>query len=580
MTNQLNYKKLKPQHRKILHFSLFSCVILLQVMVIVFWYNEKTNETKTLKTFDAIFTSNKITQFTSKINNSFINSQEHFNQYVNYGDKGALAQYSSSLDEMRGLIDSLGLITEKNKLFKRILTKNNKAQADITTLNATISAILERQINPNLDNTSNLFQFNKFKYDSILNSIKIDSETKTDSVVHKGLFSRIGSALAGKSDLQKERSKITVTMKYKDKVSSGSIEDQIKDLFLTTNNYYKNEFNNLKKTFVNLKNKNLKIIALNNELLQLSERVITNYSASASTLQANNQKDLLDQYKSRKIVRNYTIILLIVLMFIISMILINYTRLAFEYEKRLTNTQNQIRENLNFKNRIVSMISHDIRSPLNLIAIYSKKISASIKDDKIKENFDAIEFTTNSLLVLTNQILEYSRNEHHKLELKISKFNLKNEIDKIISSMTPLIENKGNKIELNSNLSPDCQVYSDAIKIHQLFYNMIGNANKFTDKGVIKITVDAETISDTAINLKIQIQDNGIGIAENDLKNIFNSYYQGTISEKVNDLGVGLGLNLCREIIELFGGTIDVQSKEGKGTTFKFNLIVDHTLKK
>ena len=74
--------------------------------------------------------------------------------------------------------------------------------------------------------------------------------------------------------------------------------------------------------------------------------------------------------------------------------------------------------------------------------------------------------------------------------------------------------------------------------------------------------------------------DSTIASAENDLKNIFNSYYQGTISEKVNDLGVGLGLNLCREIIELFGGTIDVQSKEGKGTTFKFNLIVDHTLKK
>ena len=448
METKFNYKKLKPENRRFLHFGLLACVIILQIIVVVFWYNEKSIETKTLKTFDSISASNKITQFTNKINGSFISSQEHFNQYINLDDKESLTHYTSSLSEMGTLIDSLSLITKNNEEFKKILAKNSQAKADIVALNAIINSILERQINPNLDNVSNLFKFNKFNYDSILNSIKIDSETKKDSVVHKGLFSRIGNALAGKSDLQKERSKITVTMKFKDKVTSGSIEDQIKGLFLTTNKYYENEFKNLKKTFSNLKNKNLKVVALNNELLKLSENVITNYSNAASLLQANNQKDLLDQYKSHKTVRNYTIILLILLMFVISIILFNFTYLAFAYEKRLIIANNQIHESLNFKNRIVTMISHDIRSPLSMIAIYSKKISSSIKDNKIKENFNAIEFTTNSLLLLTNQILEYSKNEHQKIEIKPSEFNLKNEIENTISSITPLIENNGNKIKL------------------------------------------------------------------------------------------------------------------------------------
>ncbi len=579
METKFNYKKLKTENRRLLHFGLLACVIILQIMVIVYWYNEKSNETKTLKSFDTISATNKIFQFTNKINKSFINSQEHFNEYVNQGNKTSLTQYTSELNEMGILIDSLDLITKNNEKFKKILAQNNQAQADVIALNLTINSILERQIKPNLDNTSKLFKFNKFRYDSILNSIKIDSETKIDSVVHKGLFSRIGNALAGKSDLQKERSKITITMKYKDKVSSGTIEDEIKDLFLTTNKYYENEFKNLKKTFTSLKTKNLKIITLNNELLKLSENVITNYNSSANLLQDNNQKEIQDQYKSHKTVRNYTIIGLILLMFIISIILFNFTRLAFEYEKRLTIAQNKIRESLNFKNRIVSMISHDIRSPLSMIAIYSKKISSSITDNKIKENFDAIEFTTNSLLLLTNQILEYSKNEHQKIELKPYKFNLKNEIDKTISSMSPLIENKGNKIVLKSNLNPDCEVYSDATKIHQLFYNIIGNANKFTDNGLLSVTIDSEEASEHKINLKVQIQDNGMGIAENDLKNIFESYYQGTVSEKVNDLGVGLGLNLCKEIIELFEGKIDVQSTEGKGSTFKFNLILEQQQK-
>jgi signal transduction histidine kinase len=575
MEDKFTYKKLKPEHRKFIHFGLLACVVILQAMVILYWYNERSHETKTLKTFDAISASNKVDHFTNEINNSFINSQVHFNEYVNQGDKESLTHYSSKLNEMSVLIDSLSLMTKNNDQFKKLLAKNNQAQAEIIALNTTINSILERQINPNSDNVSNLFNFNKFKYESILNSIKIESETKKDSVVRKGLFSRIGNALAGKSDLQKERSKITVTMKYKDKVSSGSIEDQIKDLFLTTNNYYENEFKNLKKTFANIKNKNLKAIALNNELLKLSKNVIKNYNNSASILRANNQKDLQDQYKSHTNVRNYTIMGLILLMFVISILLFNFTRLAFEYEKRLTIAQNQIRESLNFKNRIVSMISHDIRSPLNMISIYSKKISSSIKDINIKENFEAIEFTTNSLLLLTNQILEYSKNENVKMKLKPTRFNLKSEIDKTISSMAPLIENKGNQIELKSNLNPNCFVYSDSVKIQQLFYNLIGNANKFTDNGLLSITIDSEQSSEQTINLKVLIQDNGIGIAESDLKNIFKSYYQGTVSEKVNDLGVGLGLNLCKEIIELFEGNINVQSIEGKGTKFEFNLILE-----
>mgnify|MGYP006151537285 FL=1 len=86
--------------------------------------------------------------------------------------------------------------------------------------------------------------------------------------------------------------------------------------------------------------------------------------------------------------------------------------------------------------------------------------------------------------------------------------------------------------------------------------------------------MDLEKTSDKQVNLKIEIEDSGIGIAKNDLKNIFELYYQGTVSGKVNDLGVGLGLNLCKEIVELFGGKIDVQSEEGKGTTIIFNLFI------
>ena len=248
--------------------------------------------------------------------------------------------------------------------------------------------------------------------------------------------------------------------------------------------------------------------------------------------------------------------------------------MAFKYEKILTTAQTQIRQSLNFKNRIMGMISHEIRSPLSIISIYSKMIGSSVKDPEIKETFESIQFTTNSLLLLANQILEYSKDENQSPKLKNKNFYLKSEITQIISSMSSLVETKGNKIEVNSNLISDYEVYSDATKIHQLFYNIIGNANKFTKDGLISITIDLQNVKDKDLNLKVIIQDNGIGISENDLKNIFELYYQGIVSGKVNDLGVGLGLNLCKEIVELFGGEISIQSEEGNGTKVVFNLIL------
>ena len=99
--------------------------------------------------------------------------------------------------------------------------------------------------------------------------------------------------------------------------------------------------------------------------------------------------------------------------------------MAFEYEQKIVHAQEKITESLNFKNRIIGMMSHEIRSPLTILSIYSQKISASIQDLTLKDTFKSIQFTTNSLLVLSNQILEYSKDEKYRLELRPKNFHLK-----------------------------------------------------------------------------------------------------------------------------------------------------------
>ncbi|MFH6945814.1 ATP-binding protein [Flavobacterium sp. FlaQc-50] len=557
-----------------MHYTLIACVIFLQITAIVIWYNESSNDSEMSKTMNSMDSLNRITHFTNNINNSFVDSQKSFNNYSIYKDKESLNAYTASLNDISRLIDSLSLITKDNKEFMKVLQEKNQSEHSVESLKSSIDSIIESQVNPDKNNLSRPFKLNKFEYKKILDSIKTDSYMTIDSVSKKGLFSRLGAALAGKVDIQKEQLKITVTMKYNNKIVTGSIEEQFANLFNTTNKYYENQFINLKKSFDNLKDQEAKLKRFNNELLNLEAEVMPHYNNSLKVLQDNTQKQLQKQYDSNKIVRNYTIAILILLMFIISLVLFGFTRLAFQYEKRLTMAQLKIHESLNFKNRIMGMVSHEIRSPLSIISIYSKMIGSSIKDPEIKDTFKSIQFTTNSLLLLANQILEYSKDENYAPKLNKKKFHLKEEIHQIVNSMTSLVESKGNKIEVNSNLILELDVDSDAAKIHQLFYNIIGNANKFTENGLIKVKIDLERTSDKKVNLKVEIEDSGIGIAKNDLKNIFELYYQGTVSDKVNNLGVGLGLNLCKEIVELFNGKIDVQSEEGKGTKIIFNLLI------
>ena len=553
-------KQLKFEHRKIVHYALLAAIILLQIIAIITWYNE----TKLSEAFDQMAAAGRV----NGINSSIVKSQNHFNNYIARQDEGSLQQYTAALQEVSDMVANLPINASDEKAQKALHYKKQQLQNEIRRAKAAVDSIVNKHLGGN--GLSNEFKFNEFETSKFLDDIKTDSYIKVDSGTHKGLFSRLGDAIANRKNVQKEYVNTVVTMQYKDKLKTGTVEQQMANAVAITNEYYAKEFARLKKSFSSLRGNDLKLMELNNELLALGQSLVSEYAAPAQS----NLKQVEDQYQANKTVRSLSIVFLILLMLFVSLILFGFTRMSFEYEKQLTLAQEKIRQSLNFKNRITGMISHEIRSPLSIISMYSKKAGSSANEPELKETFKSIEFTTNSLLLLSNQILEYSKEENHEMELKPKNINLKTEIYQTVLSMTSLAESKGNALRISSNLKEDDLVYSDTAKIHQLFYNLIGNANKFTENGYIDVDINLESISDFEKNLKVVISDNGIGIAENDLNNIFDSYYQGTVSEKVNDLGVGLGLNICKEIIELFDGQISIESTPGKGTQVKFNLIV------
>ena len=560
----------KFEQRKAIHYTLLSAIILLQLLVVATWYNE----TRLSEAFNKMATADSVLSNSNKVNFALIGSQQHFNDYIANKDEAALARYAQKLDEADSLMTALGRTINGNPDFTRLMRRKDSIASQLSTLNAAIDSIVDGHIGGHGGDFPNRFALQDFGSKKILDDIETKTYVNVKEAQRKGFFSRIADAFSGKTAVKKEYINTVVKIKYNDKVITGDIEKQIGTAMQLSESHYQREFERLKQNFSNVRQSDLALMRINNQLLALTGRLAAAYNESG--LLPNNGNDARSQYASARTIRNYSIVLIVLLMLVISFILFKFTRMAFDYEKRLRDAQEKISRSLAFKNRITGMISHEIRSPLHILSLYSRKARERTKDEASKELFRDIEFTTQSLLMLSQQILEYSKDENRPLTLTEKPFNLKLELQNVIESLETMAQTKGNRINVQFNLV-EYEVTSDAAKIHQLFYNIVGNANKFTERGSISIVITAQKVTDFEVDLSVVVSDNGLGIAPQELAHIFDSYYQGTVSREVSNLGVGLGLNICREIVELFGGKIDITSKENKGTTVTFNLVLART---
>ena len=567
----LNFNKLKFEKRKRIHFLLIGFIVFLQFLISVTWINENYNESIIKEINNKLILSDSLAE-NSKVANFYLyESQNNFQKYLSDKDTLYLSKYYKSLNAMNKNIYEIA--NSKNKEFINILNAQYKFKNSVENIRMKIDSLINIQLEISYSNNQE-FILNKFDYDDVLNSINIESNTKIDSVKKKGLFGRLGTAISGKTDIQKEKSDVLITMRYGKNVSTGNIEEQIEKLFINTNQYYQKEFLKLKLNFNELKNKDLKLNQTNERIVKLSNELLKKIEVSTKKYNLLYKEKFNNQSSFNKKVKTFSFILLLVIMIILTFILVFFTKLAFDYEKKIIQAKSKLDQNLTFKNRIIGMISHEIRSPLSIISLISRRLVLDVKDDKIKDQFKSIDFTTNSLILLSNQVLEFSKNENRKPELNFQRFEIKNELNKIITSLSPLLENKGNNLDYECIEGEGIFVESDLVKLHQLFYNIIGNANKFTNDGVIKVKFSLKVKNDDNFILNAEISDNGIGINQADIENIFDNYYQGLKLDNVSDIGVGLGLSLCKEIIELFEGNIEIQSKENEGTIVSFYLIL------
>jgi PAS domain S-box-containing protein len=227
------------------------------------------------------------------------------------------------------------------------------------------------------------------------------------------------------------------------------------------------------------------------------------------------------------------------------------------------------------KSAFLASMSHEIRTPMNAILGFSQLMMRDQGLTPVQtKHLQTINRSGEHLLALINDILEISKIEAGRSTLNPVPFDLNSMLDEI-SMMFRLRADEKNLRCLVNRVGdlPDC-VVGDENKLRQVFINLIGNALKFTRKGGISVRVGIKTRSGKALRLMAEVEDTGMGIAEDEIKKLFKPFEQ-TASGKKIQTGTGLGLAISREFIRLMGGEITVSSQVGKGSIFRFEINIE-----
>lgn len=256
-------------------------------------------------------------------------------------------------------------------------------------------------------------------------------------------------------------------------------------------------------------------------------------------------------------------------------ILHNITK-EIEYEQKLIEAKNNAEEIAKAKSQFLSIMSHEIRTPLNVIVGIVEYLLKNNPDKNIYDDLILLKTSSEHLLNIVNDILDYSKIEAKKFKLNLKIFSLKEFIKKTIYILKSQTDQK--ELIFESNLDPNLPEYviSDELRLNQVLINILSNALKFTEKGKIEMNVLVQEKKNSKVLILFQIKDTGIGIPQNMLNYIFEPFTQIEQNPSRKAYGTGLGLTITKKIIEMLEGEIKIKSEVNQGTTI--NIIIPFSI--
>ncbi|MDX6182307.1 ATP-binding protein [Flavobacterium sp. Fl-77] len=361
--------------------------------------------------------------------------------------------------------------------------------------------------------------------------------------------------LSKKSSDLKQKSKIllAISQYYKD-------QKEYQNAF-----HYLHEYYVVEKYILKLKNNNLN----SEEYKTLKDNELK---------RKNEEKIQIKTYRYSKLIS----ILAIALISILSLlslalyknnIIRNQSNLLLrEKNKELILAKNKAEEASKARSEFLSTVSHELRTPLNAINGITHLLLEENPNPSQLKYLESLKFSGNYLTNFINEILEINKIDSTKIEIENIGFNLKMLLVNIQRSLEELAAANKNNFNLEIDEAIPDHLIGDPTKISQIIMNLINNALKFTQNGDVNLIAKLHSIEDEKATIYFEIIDNGIGIPEDKLQTVFESFVQGSVEINRKYGGTGLGLTIVKKLIEILGGEINLKSEIGKGSTFNFKL--------
>ena len=236
--------------------------------------------------------------------------------------------------------------------------------------------------------------------------------------------------------------------------------------------------------------------------------------------------------------------------------------------KEMATARDEAREASSAKSRFFANMSHELRTPLNAIIGYSEMLLEDCEDlgnDEMVPDLKRITNSSKHLLSLINNVLDLSKIEAGKMDMYFTPFNIDTMIETIKDVSGPLASKNNNEFIIKNNVKGE--MTSDETKLRQCIVNFLSNAFKFTENGQVALVIGSKTI-DKKEYVNFDIKDTGIGMTEDQLGKLFDTYTQAERSTSAKYGGTGLGLSISKHFAEMMGGGVEVSSKVGEGSTF------------
>ncbi|MDW5288314.1 ATP-binding protein [Formosa sp. PL04] len=348
-------------------------------------------------------------------------------------------------------------------------------------------------------------------------------------------------------------------------VAAREMLNQVKKDALTQKNNLSDRENSLLKSDLNVSQSLRKLLFnLEHEILEHSRKL-------------NEQRDSA-LTRSTKILIFATIIGL-VLIILFSFVILNDFWKSQKYRKELEKANAFTSSLLQSREQLISMVSHDLRTPLSTVTGYSDLLAKITNDTKSKYYIDRISKASKYMKSLVDDLLEFSKLERGNIAIENIPFLLNPIIEEVMISVKSVYPDKDIELTVEHTSNIEKSILGDPFRIRQILYNLVGNAYKFTDSGEIKIETKTFKNAERKPILQIRVSDTGIGIPLEKQSIIFEEFTQIEGENDKKYEGFGLGLTISKKLANLLNGELSFISEEQKGSTFILSLPIEYSIK-